>query len=443
MDGQSGSASIHEPDATMPTDQNHPQSGGFRYLLSLPGKLFRSALLLLKQPYILDHFLEDSARRQELALQRANNQAQTLLRLSEQISALAKVHEESSDPKQDLALEALTDVVESLSDVSMKLDLYGKQQVAQWSQNQDLTLDKLADQTHNLDVVRRDIERLGSDTAALFAKVDSHYTAPRPITLKESGPDIVSVEVRLLAHLSPWLTEKSAIDVGAHIGGMSLPLLDCGLDVYAFEPYPPSYDKLVERLEGRSGFHAHALAIGSEDGLSDIHIAQTTDQSLPQTDANLFHTLHPHPAENVLTFSKTLPVEVRSLKSLADSEEIPRTAGIIKIDTEGYDLKVIEGMGSCTSDILLTEFWQEGHVFYDPGNFNKIEPLVREMKDRGFPLYIILAREGGEWEGTYHCNMAYAPKASWGNIVFFKRPQLFAEALRWCATTLEPTMPKA
>jgi hypothetical protein len=59
-------------------------------------------------------------------------------------------------------------------------------------------------------------------------------------------------ELLLLGHLAPYLERNVAIDVGANTGDSTQALLDAGFSVFAFEPHPSAYQKLVERFAARN-----------------------------------------------------------------------------------------------------------------------------------------------------------------------------------------------
>jgi FkbM family methyltransferase len=159
----------------------------------------------------------------------------------------------------------------------------------------------------------------------------------QPIVVTNDEFAAQNPELGLLEYLYSFLTDTNAIDVGANIGKVSERLLKCGYTVYAFEPYAPSFRELVERHKASQKFHPFNLALGAVDRTMDLHVASDLS-GLSKWDPTLFHSLIERPMLQDLQFTKTVPVEVRSLESLRQNGAIPPTAGVLKIDTEGFDL---------------------------------------------------------------------------------------------------------
>src|ERR1035437_7210665 len=90
--------------------------------------------------------------------------------------------------------------------------------------------------------------------------------AVRQVVVETSEYAPVNPELGLMSFLYSHLPGRKAMDIGAHIGEVSSCLLKTGYEVYAFEPYPPNYTHLRERLEGHKAFHAFNIALGAVDG---------------------------------------------------------------------------------------------------------------------------------------------------------------------------------
>ncbi len=87
-----------------------------------------------------------------------------------------------------------------------------------------------------------------------------------------------------------------------------------------------------------------------------------TDETPDNTyqDASFYNSLTKHSLSEGLVFTDTIPVTVKTLASLHDGEELPKDIGLVKIDTEGFDLEVIKGMGNYrypVEQVLSTELF--------------------------------------------------------------------------------------
>jgi FkbM family methyltransferase len=267
--------------------------------------------------------------------------------------------------------------------------------------------------------------------------------APREGLLASSGPavqtgryELLNPEVDLLAHLAPHIPARTAIDVGANIGQMSTPLLDLGFEVHAFEPFPPVFERLRQRLSGRPGFFPHSSALGPADGEMDLYLATDRSGGAYGGGTTLYSSLVVHAMPPDLPLSSSVRVPVRSLASLHRAKEVPEDVGIVKIDTEGYDLQVIRGMGEHRYSLVMAEFWDPEMEFGKAGALNRLEDLVSEMRGRGYAWHVVLFRVWGEGGVGYYCNRSASVERSWGNVLFFRDHGLFEHARRWCAASV-------
>jgi FkbM family methyltransferase len=248
-------------------------------------------------------------------------------------------------------------------------------------------------------------------------------------------------EVGLMAFLYSYLPTHNAIDVGAHTGEVSQYLLNAGYEVSAFEPYPPSYTRLTDRLNGQTGFKAFLVALGNETGEAPLHLAVAAPDDQWFDDPTVFHSLAPHGMPEGLTFSSTVSVPVRRLADLHREEVLPpaQDISLLKIDTEGYDLEVIRGMDDCHYPVVVVEFWDVQIPFADRGLRYTAQDMVAEMRGRGYLWYIVLYRVWGQNTLAFFCNHDRPVPKSWGNIFFFADRDTFMQAQQWCTAVLPRT----
>jgi FkbM family methyltransferase len=263
-------------------------------------------------------------------------------------------------------------------------------------------------------------------------------SAHKPIVISEDEFAAQNPELGLLEYLYSFLTNTIAIDVGANVGRVSERLLRTGYSVYAFEPYAPSFRALTERLEASPKFHAFNFAIGSVDTTMDLHLASDLSR-IGKWETSLFHSLIERPTMLDLQFAHSVPVQVRSLQSLLRTGEIPASSGLLKIDTEGFDLEVVRGIGEGRFSVVMAEFWDSAHPFGQLET-SKLDDLVREMKGRGYPWHIVIYHLDESSTISYYCNREQTIPNSWGNAVFFLEHAIFAKALRWCHEVLVTTL---
>jgi FkbM family methyltransferase len=251
--------------------------------------------------------------------------------------------------------------------------------------------------------------------------------------------DFLNPEVGLMTHLYSYLPSRTAIDIGANVGDVSDCLLEAGYEVYAFEPFTPVFQHLQNRLNNHNNFHCYPLAIGSKDEIMDLNIATDKSDSKIYKDASLFNSLTKHSLPEDLIFTDTISVQVRTLESLHDSSKIPSTIGLVKIDTEGFELEVIRGMGKYQYPVVVAEFWDKKIPFAQSGAKNQLEEIVKEMKQKSYHWHIVIYRIWGEDRISFYSNYQNSVDNSWGNVFFFQDHQTFEQALMWCSAVLPVT----
>ena len=270
---------------------------------------------------------------------------------------------------------------------------------------------------------------------------DLSSTTPQSAPVVAPTADAFSAlnpEISLLQYVSSYIDNRTAIDVGAHVGDVAERLLDCGCRVYAFEPFPASFAALQDRLGGRADFTASPIAIGAADGEGQLNIAAAATEA-DGLDPSLFHSLVDHPLGTSIRFADALPVQIRSLANLRQTGEIPRQIGLLKVDTEGMDIEVIKGLGEPDIPVVMTEYWDSDHAF-GAGTHGHLGPTVELMRSMGYAWHVVIYHVDEDDIISYYFNHTHTFSGSWGNAIFFKERSLFARAAQWCEAALRPTL---
>lgn len=273
------------------------------------------------------------------------------------------------------------------------------------------------------------------------SKFGSSYFAKISPNQILSNQQVLQPEIALSTYLYAFLPDKIALDIGANIGEFSEQLLQAGYTVYAFEPFPPIFQQLNQRLHNCSKFHSFQVAVGATDTLMDLHLVTCETNSSNYDHPSVYSTLKPHALPEELSFTDKIQVQVQCLDSLHRSSLIPSQIGLVKIDTEGFDLEVIRGMGAFSYAVVITEFWSKQHIFWeaDVQESGSLRELVKEMSGRNYHWYIVICRDSNQNIVSYHCNYAQTPDRCWGNVFFFRSYDVFMQAFKWCAAALPQT----
>ena len=237
--------------------------------------------------------------------------------------------------------------------------------------------------------------------------------------MPESVEDFESYEqatdISVMLALATHVSRKSFIDVGAEKGSFSRALFEIGFHGVLFEPFPlhlPGLRRLVEGTESK----VFEFAIDEADHEGTLHIA--VDDEGKQKD--YFHSLLRVEAHPLIHHSESIAVQCRSLASLAREGLINQEIGVLKTDTEGYDLNVVRGMGHVRAEVLVCEFVTPSLYRTWTGSFP--EALIEAAFDRGYEACIAVKRMAG------HEFVVFDPygfiDGQWGNLVFTSRELL-------------------
>lgn len=182
---------------------------------------------------------------------------------------------------------------------------------------------------------------------------------------------------RLLSEIEQ---EDVFYDVGANVGTYACLCTAVCEHVVAFEPVPENRDRLKENLSLNANADRWTVV---PVALSDMHGSATMERhgELPGSGAHRF-------AED-----GELIVDQESADSLIESEGLP-TPDVVKIDVEGAELSVLEGMRETLSSVRLLYCEVHREVLTD-ADVDAIETLLAEngfvidrVHDRGGTYYL-------------------------------------------------------
>jgi FkbM family methyltransferase len=239
-------------------------------------------------------------------------------------------------------------------------------------------------------------------------------------------------EAQLLAAFVRRLEHKEIVDVGAERGAFAEQMLDAGAtSVDLIEPEPKNAAALRERFGADGTVRLHECAAGRDDGELLLHVSVSPDGS----PISFGHTVLKRADTDEIAWHETVPVPACSLASLVGRGEIPQRVGILKIDTEGNDLAVLEGMGDLEADVVMVEHWENLPHSLGPCPW-RLDEIVGALQPRGFTHFAFIGHHSEfvllEWDG------ATLETDEMGNLVFLHErvlEQLLVDVVA-CASAL-------
>ena len=217
-------------------------------------------------------------------------------------------------------------------------------------------------------------------------------------------------EFKILSILLPYLKNRTFIDIGAEKGSFAKQLMETGFRGTLFEPCPKHHKDLIQLTEN-SGSVFFDFAIDIKDREASLHIA--VDEHGEPLD--YYHSLHYLPDDLRVNHQKEIPVHCRSLESLLNEGVIRKDIGILKIDTEGNDLQVIQGMAGVLPQVLICEFFTQG--LYAGWSSAAPEGLIAAVKNAlGYDHYMAVKRLDNVELVSF--GPAVFLEKQWGNLIF-------------------------
>ena len=175
-----------------------------------------------------------------------------------------------------------------------------------------------------------------------------------------------SKDIEFLKHfLKP---ESIVLDIGAHIGTLTIPFAGKAKKVYAFEPTPTTRSYLEKNiaLNNLQNVTVFPFALGSKNTEAFVHVTSNVDAG-----------------QNTLSEKEGVPVPVRRLDDLVEK------ADLIKIDVEGFECEVFEGgrkLLTTQRPAIFSEI-NFGQLWNHDSSPAKVEALLHEM---GYDIYLPL-----------------------------------------------------
>lgn len=168
------------------------------------------------------------------------------------------------------------------------------------------------------------------------------------------------------------------VDIGAHYGFYTLLVgtRHRNSKVFAFEPAPENYEVLKKNVETNNlkNVEIYNLAVSEREEIKRFNITKDSGCC----------GFYPHP------LAKTLrEIEVKTVVLDSFLREIPKVPLIIKIDVEGHEIYVLEGMRGIIEDATDLMFFIE----FNPDSLKSAgfqpEDLLEKIDQLGFDIYFI------------------------------------------------------
>ena len=188
--------------------------------------------------------------------------------------------------------------------------------------------------------------------------------------LRSWGYDIVRVPYpnSLERHLAYILETKCinvVLDVGGHHGEFAASLRNAGYRgvIHSFEPVSASFTILQARASRDKKWIAHKLALGTSSGERRIHVTSGSSMS-SFLNPNAFARAQ-FMSDSQILHDETVKVSRLDLEFAAIASCVEEPRCYLKLDTQGWDLEVLNGASGCLDKIYAMQSELSIRPIYD------------------------------------------------------------------------------
>lgn len=193
-------------------------------------------------------------------------------------------------------------------------------------------------------------------------------------------PGATEVFRQQLEQLRRSTSNPLVFDIGAHRGYYAFQAAEMFRDsgtVHAVEPDRTNFDALTRGIEANEfdNVHANRCAFGSENSTGELRISKRSNS----------HTLSGPDTSGQKYTDESVPTDIYTVDTYLTEHEIPpHDVDFVKIDVEGFETEVIEGMEDllhCNSNLSLFVELHPHRV--EP---SKLQSLIDLIESSGFEL---------------------------------------------------------
>lgn len=131
-------------------------------------------------------------------------------------------------------------------------------------------------------------------------------------------------------------------DIGAHVGNRFRPWTSLGAQVLAVEPQPQLMNFLKRRFGNDPAIILIEQAVGASPGTASMHVS-ALNPTVTSLSSFWIREVRQDPSFSRVRWDRQLEVAVTTLDALIKQYSMPT---LCKIDVEGYELQVLQGLSS-------------------------------------------------------------------------------------------------
>lgn len=198
------------------------------------------------------------------------------------------------------------------------------------------------------------------------------------------------------------LQPDCVFDVGANAGQYGAGLRSAGFSgtILSFEPNPRAFARLAKAAAPDPGWHCYPYALGSRE---ETRLFNVMEVDVFSSFREASHEEIDFADQNVV--SETLPLKIETLDGHFDALQAEHgfRHPFLKMDTQGFDLEVLDGAQLCLA--RFRGFLTEASVLPIYKDMPSLHDMVEAGKQRGFhPVELFNVHPGKRLHKLIECN---------------------------------------
>ena len=201
------------------------------------------------------------------------------------------------------------------------------------------------------------------------------------------------------------------IDIGAEKGSfINLALNANANKVIAFEPLEKNLIELKRIYGNRANVEIHPFGISDKNGKQKFYIARNCDGEILTYHHSITKQLS---TKNVKRGEEYIYIETYTLENLLDIGLISACVDFLKIDTDGHDLCVLNGLGKLRPKFIMLEYWNSLDEYSGETPYKDID-LINWASQNLYRILFVAKRNGAL--NFIEFNVFSSEKKDWGNL---------------------------
>jgi FkbM family methyltransferase len=181
--------------------------------------------------------------------------------------------------------------------------------------------------------------------------------------------------------LLPWLFRLNknsvVIDCGANIGKISSYLSITGVTIYAFEPDPIAFEKLLRRCSKRKNIHCLNKGVWNKN--TKLQLFRHTQMKNNEQAFTVGSSI----VDSKKNISTETSVEIEVISLVEFIQLLNCKIDLIKLDVEGAETEILQSIIQQNAHKLFKSMYVETHETKIPGQKEELKKIKEQMKHKG------------------------------------------------------------